>query len=237
MAEGRKLRWWQDVEQNQAAHSAVERVTLAAKPLVSEASSSSVAEQDTWAELEAEAVRRAAQVKSEVTDSVSFYLDKAVARVRHRREIRNFTLAGIAMFTFSFLLKIIYAEGLLDSIQYEFALIEAFFQVLTSIPALLLHFMFRRRWLRNIDKPVVLLSSLGIHLRVLYPAVHPFRQDVFVSWDDIVDVVPTRIFNYRHLTLRSRKLGRINLPETDLPLPAEALAIRISDYKAAREID
>ncbi len=246
MAEGQRLRWWQEEGQDQAAQGAMNRVAVTPAPLLTEARASPAAEQvtlaedeqDTWAELEAEALRRSQQVKTEEGEEVSFYLDQAVARVRHRRELRNWALFFLACMAFSFASRISEHQVQMGHIHIEYGFIGVVSHAVVFLPFICGHFFLRRRWLRNISKPVVRLSPLGIHLRLIPFTAGPFfRSNVLIPWGDVSGIRPKSFFASRYLEIYSRKAGKVNVFEHDLPISAKDLAARIADYKAAREID
>jgi hypothetical protein len=87
------------------------------------------------------------------------------------------------------------------------------------------------------DKPVLRLSPQGVHLRVVPVVTWPFfRSDILISWGDIVGIRPKKLFACRYLEIYSKKVGKVNVYQNDLPISTEELAAHIADYKAAREI-
>ncbi len=108
MADGQRMRWWQDEDrQTQAAQTAAERVaatprhlpeTVDAPALMAEPAESG---SDTWAELEAEALRRATQSEFEEAQPVSVVVNKTTVRADGYRRAKLFrTLALFQAFVF-----------------------------------------------------------------------------------------------------------------------------------------
>ncbi len=118
MAEGQRLRWWQDDEERtNAAREASKRVAITPTPLLPETAAMPAAmaehsepQTDTWAELEAEAARRVAQASIDETKSLSFYTDKAALLTRYRR-LRRATsplIIGLMLMNFLFAAFMVY---------------------------------------------------------------------------------------------------------------------------------
>ena len=235
MAEGQRLRWWQEQEEhNQTFQSASHRAVLAAPLLTPEtaATTATTATEplilldeyaDTWKDLEAEAVRRAEQVKLEEAESVSFYLDKSAALVRHRREILPlWWLAGI-LITVCVIIPLV-LHFLEPNQHHSFPNIGTFagFGVIFS-----LHIR-RRHWLQNHEKPSVRLRPQGLSIHTsLY-------SDIFLPWNNITEIKPKGSGKRRCLEIRALKRRRYVISEQDLPISAEALAARIAVYETGR---
>ncbi len=234
MAEGQRLRWWQEPEeQNQILQGASHRAVLEAPLLTPEtATTATTATEpvilldkyaDTWEDLEAEAVRRAEQAKREEAESVSFYLDKSAALVRHRREILPlWWLAGI-LITICVIIPL-FLHFLSPDQHHSFPNIGTFagFGVIFS------SHIRRRQWLQNYEKPSVRLSPQGLSVHTsLY-------SDIFLPWNDITEIKPKGSGKRRCLEIRASKRRRYMISEQDLPISAEALATRIAVYETGR---
>lgn len=247
MADGQKLRWWQDEEgQNQAAQKAIERVAVAPKPLLPEAPLTIADEEtDTWAEIEAEATRRAAQVKTEAAESVSFYTDKA-AVFAHGRQHRRFTTL-VSIIQAALTLMLVWGE-LLNWQHYQHMASHFHFQIpaymwrghiISLITVILcpllvspLHLYIGRRFkrLQESTEPTVRLCPQGIHLCTLN------YKNVLLPWNEITVVKRKSAGQYFRLELRNTKGRRFNIPVLHLGTSVEALAEQIEDYKMARGI-
>ncbi|MES2464263.1 MAG: hypothetical protein V4671_27190 [Armatimonadota bacterium] len=233
MAEGQQLRWWQEQdEQSQVSHRASERVTVVPAPLLPSAVTAPVAEpvtlteefHDTWEDLEAEAVRRAEQAKIQQTESVSFFMDKSAALVKHRREGR--TMAWIFGSVILMIILLPLSIFFMDSHHHysppPLGAICGFAGVFSI-------FCRRRKWLEENEKPTVRLSPQGIDI---HTAMQP---DISLLWKEITEVTPKGSRKKRALHIRASKRRRFVIEERDLPLTVDALAARIAVYETARD--
>lgn len=233
MAEVQKLRWWQEPEeQSQKSQEASERLSAAASPLLSAVAPSPVAEEvmlaeeqhDTWAELEAEAVRRAEQAKKEETESVSFHLNRTAVLADHRRQARLLWVFGsllLAIFVFLPLGILLFSPHHHHHFP-SFGAMGGLFAIFSTYAR-------RREWLKNNDKPALRLAPEGIYLASFqYP-------NAFMPWNDITSITPKRSFKQRYLEFRVGKRFRYNLEERYLPLSVDALAARIAAYETGQQ--
>jgi hypothetical protein len=234
VAEGQRLRWWQEQEeQSGESQRASERVSVAAGSLLPEPGTTPAAEtvslaeeySDTWEDLEAEALRRAEQAKLEEAESISFVLDKSTALAHHRRSGKY--LAG----GFGSLILLVVALYLTLYITHPhghhspppFGMIGCF--------ATFFSIYYRRlKWLESTDKPTVRLAPQGIFID---SSTHP---DTALPWNEVVEVKAKGPRNRRYLEIRASKRRRFVIAEQDLPVSAEALATRIAIYETGRGI-
>lgn len=252
MADGQRLRWWQnEEEQTLTAREASERVAVAPSPLLLEEVASysdtavhSETETDTWTELEAEALRRS-QGKTEESESVSFYTDKNAMLDRYRRYRRVTSPFLIGLMLMNFLLAAFMAYQISSLSQmYRLAgehISLPFLVLLTPLISVIGGFAMTPRfvfwhadrsieWQQNSVEPAVRLSPQGIHLCT------PIYRNVFVSWSDIVSVRLKSSGKLRYVEVRADKKRRFAISTLHLPVTAEVLASRIADYRATREI-
>ena len=231
MAEGQKLRWWQDEEgQNQAAQKAIERVTIA-PPLLLETALShnamteySESENDTWAELEVEAARRVVQAKTNESQSVSFFLNKPVLLAHRRHEFKFFrALYLIQAITFLGLVGVLTYMALYlhkpDYFHFVFCLVGSLFGFWKwkSPPK-------PDQWLLAKETPYIRLESKGIFVDSL-----PYRS-VFLPWDAVTKVKTGRLFNLRYLKIKTAKRS-YTFEECYLTTPVESIAAQITAYR------
>ena len=251
MADSPRLRWWQDEEeQAQTAREAAERVAVASASLLpetvtaySETTVHSEPENDTWAELEAEAARRVEQSKVEAAESLSFYTDKAAALTRYRRYRRVASPFIIGMMFMNFLLAAflayqissLYQMYALDHEHLQLPIILLLTPLISLIASCVLNprFVFWQadrimKWQQDSVEPAVRLSPLGIHLCT------PIHKNVTIPWGDIVSVKLRGPSKYRHLEVRNDKRRRFVIPTLYLPITAEALASRIAEYRSPK---
>lgn len=237
MAEGQKLRWWQQdgEEQSQASQQATERVLPEAAPLLpvnvpapsvvapSAAVSAEEDYHDTWEDLEVEAVRRAEQTKVENTESLSFYMDKSTALVRHRREGRTMAWCFGSLVLLLMLIPLIFF--LTDPHHHHspppFGVIGAFAGVFSM-------FYQRRKWLEENEKPTLRLSPQGLFIHTA------MQNDVMLPWNEIEEIAAKGKPKKRHLEIRASKRRKFVIEERDLPITADAAASRIAVFETGR---
>ena len=218
MAEGQQFRWWQEGEQNQASQKQIDAPLLPAdSAIVTEE------DHDTWAELEAEALRHSQQAATEEAQSVSFHLNKTTALARQR------TACMVALVgTLIYIVPLLYlAVSYLYGKMYEPHLVHVRppmsfpFMLLVMVPLLQ-----KAKWLKDKETPVLRLSPQGMHIDSLRHRNH------FLAWDEITAIKPRRLFGHRYLEISCTKRRRYILEERDLPITIDALACRIDVYKA-----
>jgi hypothetical protein len=235
MPEGQRLRWWQEEESNQiVSQRASERIALDAVPLptVTAKPPGAVAAepvtlteeyQDTWEDLEAEAVRRVQQAKQEEAESVSFFLEKSSALVKHRRQgrIMGWSLGSIMLLLIAIPLVIFLTSSHHHHIPPNFGFIGGFAGAWSM-------YYRRRKWLEEKEKPTIRLSNQGLSLHT------PLYADVTLPWNEIVEIKPKGNKKRRYLEIRASKRRRFVIEGRDLPIPADTLATRIAVYETGR---
>jgi hypothetical protein len=230
VAEGQRLRWWQEEEQNQPFRRVLECESLAAVPLLPESNAAPVAEteaaasaeeySDTWEDLEAEALRRAEQAKQEEAESVSFYLDKTASLVRHRRETKPlWWLLGIMV------LGCLVVPLILQFISPNHHHSSPNIGSLSVLMIIFSQYCRRQQWLQSHEKPTVRIAPQGLFIDT------PMYKDVSLPWEEIVEIKPRK----RRLDIRATKRRRFIIEERDLPVSAEVLATRIAVYETGRQ--
>ncbi len=222
MTEGQRLRWWQEGEQEQAPQKLTAAPLLPADP-VTVREEEHDHDRDTWAELEAEALRRSQQSVAEEAESVSFHLKKTTALARQRT-------ASMAVLCLSllYILPLLYlSASYLYGRTYEPHLahvrppISFPFMLLIMVPLLQ-----KIKWLKEKETPVLRLTPQGMHIDSLRHRNH------FLSWEEIATIRQKRLFHHQYLEISATRRRRYVLEERDLPITIEALACRIDVYKA-----
>jgi hypothetical protein len=235
MSESQRLRWWQ--EENHASQSAQEaskRLAVSATSVgpenipVSVRSSEAASteeELDTWAELEAEALRRSLQIKNEEAESISFCLDTSIALRQNRRSVWDSVLTSSGAIILIFAIQIAVVKLAPDYSRYVLSP-AGFGGVLAGA---IVRGIRRGKWLRELDEPVLRFSSDGLHLNTLD---HP---NVTLPWDEVVSVTSKSILKSRYLEVRgTKKRQRFYISEQDLPLPPDIIAAHVAVYETGR---
>ncbi len=238
MAEGQKVRWWQESdEQSQVSQRAAERVTPAPAPLVPitappvsiVAPPAAVTQEmeidyhDTWEDLEAEAVRRAQQAKVEDTESISFFMEKSTALVRHRRDgrIMGWTFGTLILLMLLIPLTLFLADPGHHHSLPPFGAIGGFAGVFSM-------FYQRRKWLEDKENPTLRLSPQGLFINT---AMQP---GVTLPWHEIEEIQAKGKPKKRYLEIRATKRRKFVIEERDLPITADAAASRIAVFETGR---
>ncbi len=194
MAEGQQAHWWQEPEQpSETSRQASERVALAA-------TSVSEPELDTWAELEAEALRRSKRATVLEAESVSIYIDRSAA-LRQRRRDRIFTCLYMAW-------NLIFFPSLCwVAIARNWGHLELWVSVSIVMTCHLFnkslqffhYFKWRNEFLQTSEKPLIRLSPQGIRLGT------PDYWDVMLSWNEIASIGTKRYGKYGRLEINDTK--------------------------------
>ncbi len=237
MAEGPTSRWWQEQEQpSKTSRQASERVARAAAPI-----SEPELELDTWAELEAETLRRSQTVDGENSEIVAFYMDKGSLILKYRQWQQSMKRVVSVWFLLQLLLTAYFYWFLTKPMSPElpslsvswftcFRLVAWF--VLGQVPLLLLMARVKRVEceMENLNGPTIQLCPQGLQLNWLY------YSNLMLPWKDITSIEPNRLGKFPYLDIHGTKEQRFIIYEHHLPLTLEALAEHIAAYKAARQI-
>ncbi len=237
MAEGQSVRWWQESEeQSQVSQRAGERVGPAPAPLVpvplvaalpaevalSTAVTLDEEYQDTWEDLEAEAVRRAQQAKVEDAESISFFTEKTAALVRHRRDGR------IMGWTFGTLILLVFLVPLIFLLTDHHHHSPPPFGMIGGFAGVFSMFYRRRKWLEDNENPTLRLSPQGLFINTA------MQTNTTLPWNEIEEITAKGKPKKRHLEIRASKKRKFVIEERDLPIAADALAARIAVYETGR---
>lgn len=227
MAEGQKLQWWQDEEVKQATE-ASERVAVAPKPLLPEASLTATEEEtNAWAELEAEAAQRVEQAKAEEAELVSFFMPKLAALRRHRFWATCLQVSvGIVVILLSFF---VYGQlTYLHKLNLSVLPITFFWSLVLTIPTWsLLCCKKQYQQLLHKESPVIRLAPQGVFIE------NPLRKEKFVAWSDVAGVKSCWLLKHRYLEIKTTNKHIITIDQQDLPVPVEAIVARIAAYRTA----